>query len=522
MKMKMTSTNMLTKLRLLGLLGLLLVLGAVTVRAEDEPGTTTKETATKPPSKKGGYHRPINPRGLKAAHRDIEELRGEVDNLHRQETSNVTAVQKIQHDIQVALPATANAAPQTIGEHVAVVEKDLSDTKKSLADNLGVHIHGLVDATYEYNLNHPGLASSDRTNQYRAFYTEANGFDLSQLNLHIDRTVEGGVGFVTDINFGRTAEVLSTATRYSNSSSQSSEEVDPTQAYATYTIPVGTGINLSAGKFVTLLGAEVIKTYNNLNYNESESLIFTEGIPFTHTGLRANYAFNDKIGLTMGVNNGWDDVADNNDGKSLEGELALTPTAAWSILINGMYGPEQTNHGNSKRGVIDPVVTWKTPLTGVTLASEYMYAHEDNPVSVTPLPTGANEGINPLLLLPGCPINTCVRHGVDWQGAAGYIVYDLNDKIELAARGEYFRDSDGVRTGIRQTLGEVTLTLNYKIANGLLWRLEYRHDESNASPFYTNRGTPASFASLVNQGLYAPVYTISGQDTLEGAMIYSF
>lgn len=517
--MRKIPTNMMTGFRLLGLLGMLLVLGAVTVRAADEDPPTTSA------KRKGGViHRPINPIGLKAAHRDIDQLRGDVDNLRRQESDNVTAVQKIQHDIKVALPATANAAPQTIGKHVAVVEKDLSDTKKSLADNLGVHVHGLVDATYEYNLNHPESQpgqSGSGINQYRQFDTDPNGFELTQFQLHVDRTVENGLGFVADINFGKTAEVLSADTRYSNGS-PSNKEVDPTQAYATYTVPVGSEINLSAGKFVTLLGAEVIPTYNNLNYNESRGLLFTLGEPLTHTGVRANYAFNDKIALTMGVNNGWNDVSDNNDGKTIEGEISLTPNAAWTILLNGIFGPEQANHGNSKLGAIDPVVTWKTPLTGVTLVGEYLYAHEDNPVAVSPLALGANQGPNPLLELSGCPVTQCVRHGVDWQGGAGYIVYDLNDKIELVARGEYFRDSDGVASGLRQSLGEVTLTLNYKIANGLLWRLEYRHDESNESPFYTNRGTPAKFASLVDQGLVAPVYTISGQDTMQGAFIYSF
>jgi hypothetical protein len=337
---------MLTRLRPLGLLGLLLVLGVVAARAEEPAGTTTTTTTTTTRHRKSAVHRPINPAGLKAAHRDIDDLRGEVNNLRREETDNVTAVQKIQHDIKVALPAAPNAAPLTIGEHVAAVEKDLADTKKNLADNLGIHVHGLLDATYEYNLNHPGLQSGNRVNQFREFDTDANGFELTQFQLHIDRTVEGGVGFVADINFGKTAEILSTATRYT-SGTESTNEVDPTQAYATYTVPVGTGINLSAGKFVTLLGAEVISTYNNLNYNESRSLIFTLGEPLTHTGVRAQYAFNDKIGLTMGLNNGWDDPDDNNDGKSVEGELALTPNAAWSILIYGMYGPEQLNHVNS-------------------------------------------------------------------------------------------------------------------------------------------------------------------------------
>ena len=40
-------------------------------------------------------------------------------------------------------------------------------------------------------------------------------------------------------------------------------------------------------EFVTLLGEEIIPTYSNQNYNESHSYIFGFGIPFTHTGIRA-------------------------------------------------------------------------------------------------------------------------------------------------------------------------------------------------------------------------------------------
>src|SRR5262249_60652877 len=96
-----------------------------------------------------------------------------------------------------------------------------------------------------------------RVTQLSASDVDAKRFNFQQFSLHIDRTTEGGVGFVTDLNFGKTAEVLWASTHYSNStipSQASTQEFDPTQAYLTYTIPLGKGINLQLGKFVTLLG----------------------------------------------------------------------------------------------------------------------------------------------------------------------------------------------------------------------------------------------------------------------------
>jgi hypothetical protein len=108
-----------------------------------------------------------------------------------------------------------------------------------------------------------------------------------------------------------------------------------------------------------------------------------------------------------------------------------------------------------------------------------------------------------------------------WNGFAGYLVYDLTDKLEFALRGEYFRDGSGSRTGIRQTLGEVTFTTSYKVAPGLLARAEYRHDESSANPFFGN--APVARAGAVfplAPGF--PTTTYAGQDTISGAAIYAF
>jgi hypothetical protein len=494
---------------------------ASTVRAADDGADPPKKMRKVKRAKRMPLHvETAAPPAAPSAESRLESLSGDVSNLRKSEVDTSTAVAEVRKAIAVTTPS-AGAAPTTIGEHVGALERDLADTRKNLADNLGIHIHGLVDGAYEYNLNKPnttggakGGASAggavSRTNQLRVFDIDANSFSLEQFNLHIDRTVEGGVGFVTDLNFGKTAEIVRGATRYSNTTPGTSTDIiDPTQAYVNYTVPVGSGINLSAGKFVTLLGAEIIPVYNNFDYNESKSIIFGFGIPFTHTGLRANYVFTPQWALTMGVNNGWDDVSDNNSGKSVEGQIAWTPIDAFAMTFSSMYGPEQVNRGGSKRAIVDPVATWKTPIAGLTLAGEYMWAHEDRPVS-SYVPAFSSDGNS---------LGPVIAHQVEWQGAAGYLIYDVSDKIEFATRGEYFRDSDGSRTGLRQTLGEITETLNYKVASGLLARLEYRHDESNRKPFFGD--TPSAIPVSAGSSSTFPL-TRAGQDTFEAAAIYSF
>ncbi len=416
----------------------------------------------------------------------LDALAGQMTNLQKQSDDTTSEVKKIEQAITVAPPAQTDAKPVTVGEHVGVLEKDFGTLKDDLANNLGVHVHGLVDAGYEHNFNQP----NGNVNVIRVF--DEDGFQLTQGNIHIDRTVDGGVGFVTDLNFGQVANALSGATHYSNVFGVGGQWFDPTQYYLTYTAPIGSGIALQAGRFVTLLGAETINTYSNLNFNESKGIIFGFGIPFTHTGVRGTYAFNDYLSFTGGLNNGWDDpAAFNNGGPNYEGEIALNnKEKTVSLLINGIYGPNLLGKSNSNLGAIDPVATWKPWFCPkMTLQSEYVYASETGPV-----------------------VN---GHSASWTGVAGYLVYDWTDQFETATRGEMFQDKDGARTGSAQTLWEITQTLSYKVpaVTGLLARLEYRHDNSSQDVFTNNNFVdPATGV----QRLW------HGQDTLSANVIYSF
>ncbi len=164
----------------------------------------------------------------------IDALTGDVDNLRKSQSATSSAVEEIKKALVVAAPQ-ASATPATIGQHVGALEANLAATQKSISDNLGVNIHGLVDAGYEHNFNQ---------SNYNYNYTHAwdeNGFQLTQGNLHIEK--DGTVGFVTDLNVGQVANSISNGTHYSifngTGNGPGGQWFDPTQYYLTYTAPIG-------------------------------------------------------------------------------------------------------------------------------------------------------------------------------------------------------------------------------------------------------------------------------------------
>ncbi len=110
-------------------------------------------------------------------------------------------------------------------------------------------------------------------------------------------------------------------------------------------------MSFEAGRFVTLLGAEIIPVYNNQNYNESRGLLFTLGEPLTHTGIRASYTFNDYVSATAGLNNGWDDpLPTSTAAPNYEGELTLNnKDKSLSLVVNGICGPNAVPGPNGKQ-----------------------------------------------------------------------------------------------------------------------------------------------------------------------------
>jgi Putative beta-barrel porin-2, OmpL-like. bbp2 len=72
------------------------------------------------------------------------------------------------------------------------------------------------------------------------------------------------------------------------------------------------------------------------------------------------------------------------------------------------------------------------------------------------------------------------------DGGAAYIQYQVTPKIALASRAEYMSDRGALFSGISQALKENTVTLDYKVSDGLLMRYEWRSDFSNQPSFLSD------------------------------------
>ena len=349
---------------------------------------------------------------------------------------------------------------------------DLTNRVESLEGGLlglnGFQFGGLVYGSYNYNFNSPDSGS----NNMRIFDQNHNDFTMDLLQLEVSKETESGVGFHAVLDYGETAGLIQ-----SDWGGDLAHNFEVQQAYMTYTFGIGNGIEMKFGKFATLLGGEVIES--PYNPNVSRSFMFGYAIPFTHTGVLFSTALNDNISLTAGVVNGWDNVRDNNNGKTFLGSLGLEfGDLAWTF--NGVFGAEDDDSGSSKTGVFDTVLTY-SPMENVDLLANFDYGTASEQV-------GGDDA--------------------DWTGLSGIVTLGgglLNESLadwSFALRGEWFSDPDGYRTGIEQDLREVTGTFKWQMTENLQARLEFRHDWSNKDVFHDGGGYSDDQDSMIVEFAY--------------------
>ena len=156
-----------------------------------------------------------------------------------------------------------------------------------------VSFNGLVSTSYVANFNAP----ASRTNQFRVFDSTDRTMALDVVELVVQRTVSqpGDAGFRADLTFGTSVPRVTAALGLFRDASGQAGDFDVQQAFLSYIAPVGRGVRVDAGKFVTHIGYEVIEGYDGFNDNHSRGLLFGYAEPFTHTGLRVSYPFSDRV-----------------------------------------------------------------------------------------------------------------------------------------------------------------------------------------------------------------------------------
>ena len=344
----------------------------------------------------------------------------------------------------------------------------------------GLQMSGYVDISYLYNFNE----QNNFGNSGRVFDIEGNGFTPHAAELVLEKTATDGtpIGFRTDLFFGDDAEVF-----HSTGFGAATDIFDLQQAYITLRAPVGQGLDLKVGKFVTLLGAEVIESPANWNF--SRSYMFGYSIPFTHTGVLATYpTFGEMGSTTLGVVNGWDIVDDNNKAKTFLGNVTLGPWNNLTLSSNFVYGAEQANNSHDQRGVLSNVLSY-TPNEQWAFMADWDYGHEEDVIGST--------------------------DNASWQGYALYARYAPLDWYALANRIEWFNDQDGVRVAPAAAgaalagsghgdveFFEWTLTNEFKLSEHVVARLEYRLDKANANVFRQDQGAADYMNTVAGELIY--------------------
>jgi hypothetical protein len=299
-----------------------------------------------------------------------------------------------------------------------------------------------------------------------------NNIRFHQLRLTFERpydnTKDIDVGFRVDTLYGGDAMLTHSPGLLDKAGSGTADNwFDLTQMYAQAWIKTGkeSGLEITAGKFVTPFGAEVIDATGNSLY--SRGILFNYAIPFTHTGVKLNYIFSPQWSAYVAAVQGWEVFENNNDAWSvMAGGAYTSPDAKAVVALNFITGPEQNDNVSNQRTVVDLVLTyhWNDALTQVV---NFDYGVEE---------AAAASG-----------------SAAHWYGAANYFTYTINDYLAATWRIEWFRDDGGARTGMTANYFEntwgVTITPAPKdpVWKNVSFRPELRWDAADKPVFGGDR-----------------------------------
>jgi len=308
---------------------------------------------------------------------------------------------------------------------------------------------GSVDVYYRANLTAP---NDENAIAPGSSFANLPGFALGMANLIASYEGEK-VGFVADLVFGpRGTDAIFASPMYSATGNIVN------QLYAYWN--VSESVTLTIGNFNTFLGYEVISPSANFNY--STSYLFSYG-PFSHTGLKADFALSDDFSLMLGVFNDTD-------------LTEFNPTGDYA------FGAQLGYSGQYLNVLVDPSF-FEVDFTGGFDVSDDFFL-----------------GVNAAYL-------SVEDDGPGFAGIALYPQLATSENFTIGLRGEYFVE-DGefgaIGTGVEDSsVFAATLTGSYTIDN-LMIKPELRLDSSSDDAFIDNDlAATKSLGSFVLAAIYS-------------------
>lgn len=313
-----------------------------------------------------------------------------------------------------------------------------------------------VEGYYSFNALHPG----DHVNTLRAYDSRANTLSLSELGVVVERAVdpENGVrsGFRLDLLFGQLNDFQF---------ARPAQNRNLLQAYGTYVIPAGKGLQVDFGQFFSPIGLEGFYTADQIALSRGYIL---DIVPLYHVGLRTTYSLTNAITLQYSQVNG---VNEGPEGRGLGSQIAslLLHEHDWSAQVNYFRGQPDfstpatgspTGHPINLAGanaqIANAYGTWTRKHT--SLSSEFIF--------YTALPS-----------VEGRPL----------RATAGsiYMGRELSPRWKGAVRLEHFNDAAGLISASPRTLNEISAIATLKPDRNFQVKLEYRHDWSSTPVFHS-------------------------------------
>ena len=328
-------------------------------------------------------------------------------------------------------------------------------------------IDGYVSASYFYNFNRPGT----HENAGRGFDARADEFMANKLVVRVGHPVDYSAfdwlaGYSAKLIFGQDAEFTQAA------GLDLGTQGDLFEANVTVNVPVGSGLKVTLGKFGTTMGYESTFTEENFNWSGGNQWVFAE--PFTHTGVLLAYQATSELELKVTLNNGWDDVADNNHAKSVMG------TATYTVNDKTQHGPDGLRWSRTGCQQLELA-------HGCRLLDRQQIHTEDWRV----LPSS--------IMAPRMALTPTVTEPNGLASAVGWFTRSTINgtwrrepttlKTAMARAHQAHRRWLHFPVNTGQELCSVTLTVNFKPVDGLKLAPEFRWDHSSLDTAFDGRDT---------------------------------
>jgi len=370
-------------------------------------------------------------------------------------------------------------------------------------ESSGAQVYGWIQQGFAGNIDSP----RDRVNFGTNYGWRSNDYRLNQAYLILENTLEHegkwNLGYRVDFLVGHDAPffvangLFSSFTGFDSTSGvgvdgpKSFREVnrigiDLPQFYLEAHLPrllTEGGIDIRAGKFYTYMGREVYPGADTDFYSRAYENVYAT--PFTHTGVMATLHATSTLDVMAGIVRGWDVFVDNNDMVSFHGGLIWnSPDKRYNWTTVWITGPEQPDNNRDYRTLISSYLTAKLGPGDAWLVSAGGHlGYESN---------GAVDAA------------TGRKKDAKWYGTTVNLFYNVDPKLRLGTRVEWFRDEQGTRTGQLGRPGfaanffDVTMGITYKPVRSVIIRPELRVDWSPDSRPYNNQTGKVQFVPAID------------------------